>query len=93
MGRRRYLMCKALAPHSDHPPTPGDGDIMDRHTDPTARQAIEPVEAEPLDALVDDLMPRIRLLSPQLTTDEVRAAARRMALYRLDDEGGTWIPR
>jgi hypothetical protein len=66
---------------------------MDNHTDPTVRQATEPAEPAPLNALVDDLIPRIRLLSPDLTDDEILAAARRMALYRLDDEGGTWIPR
>lgn len=42
--------------------------------------------AEQFDALVHELLPKIRLLSPQLSETEVLRAAARMAEYRMDDE-------
>jgi hypothetical protein len=47
-----------------------------------------PALARRFDALVQELIPKIRQLEPSLTDEEVLAAARRMALYRLDDEDG-----
>ena len=41
---------------------------------------------ERFDALVRELIPKIRLLSPELSDIEVLRAAARMAEYRLDDE-------
>ncbi len=41
---------------------------------------------ERFDALVRELIPKIRLLSPGLSDVEVLRAAARMAEYRLDDE-------
>ena len=47
------------------------------------------VRAERLRALVDELMPKIRRVSPELTDAQLRAAAELMAQYRLaDDELG-----
>ena len=42
--------------------------------------------AEQFDALVRELLPKIRLLSPQLSEVEALRAAARMAEYRLNDE-------
>ena len=42
--------------------------------------------AEQFDRIVNELMPKIRLLSPHLSELEVLRAAARMAEYRLDDE-------
>jgi hypothetical protein len=42
--------------------------------------------AEQFDALVSELYPKIRQLSPHLTAVEALRAATRMAEYRLDDE-------
>lgn len=42
--------------------------------------------AEQFDALVRELVPKIRRLSPHLSDLEVLRAAARMAEYRLDDE-------
>jgi hypothetical protein len=42
--------------------------------------------AEEFDALVRELYPKIRQLSPHLTDVEVLRAATRMAEYRMDDE-------
>jgi hypothetical protein len=47
-----------------------------------------PALAQRFDALVQELIPKIRLLEPTLTDEEVLEAARRMAIYRLDDDGG-----
>jgi hypothetical protein len=55
---------------------------MDNDDDPRA-----PVPAQRFDMLVQELIPKIRLLEPTLTDAEVLAAASRMAIYRLDDEG------
>ena len=41
---------------------------------------------ERYDALMRELVPKIRLLSPDLSDLEVLRAAARMAEYRLDDE-------
>jgi hypothetical protein len=41
---------------------------------------------ERFDALVRELIPKIRMLSPDLSDIEVLRAAARMAEYRLDDE-------
>ena len=42
--------------------------------------------AEQFDALVRDLYPKIRQLSPHLSPVEALRAATRMAEYRMDDE-------
>jgi hydroxymethylpyrimidine/phosphomethylpyrimidine kinase len=42
--------------------------------------------AEQFDALVRELLPKVRLLSPHLSEVEALRAAARMAEYRLDDE-------
>ena len=42
--------------------------------------------AEEFDALVRELYPKIRQLSPHLTEVEVLRAATRMAEYRMNDE-------
>ena len=49
--------------------------------DPTAS-----LRAEQFDALVRELLPKVRLLSPHLSDVEVLRAAARMAEYRMDDE-------
>lgn len=54
--------------------------------------------AEQFDALVRELMPKIRLFSPHLSDLDVLRAAARMAEYRIDDEairlwGSTVSPR
>ena len=43
--------------------------------------------AEQFDALVRELYPKIRQLSPHLSPVEALRAATRMAEYRMDDEG------
>ena len=42
--------------------------------------------AEQFDALVRELLPKVRLLSPHLSEVEALRAAARMAEYRLNDE-------
>jgi hypothetical protein len=42
--------------------------------------------AEQFDALVRELLPKVRLLSPHLSEMEALRAAARMAEYRLNDE-------
>ena len=42
--------------------------------------------AEQFDALVRELLPKVRLLSPHLTEVQALRAATRMAEYRLSDE-------
>lgn len=54
---------------------------MSTTPDPMAQPRLERY-----DALVRELIPKIRLLSPGLTDLEVLRAAARMAEYRLDDE-------
>jgi hypothetical protein len=44
------------------------------------------VRAERYRALVDELMPKIRRVTPNLTDEQLRAAAELMAQYRLADE-------
>ena len=44
------------------------------------------VGAERFRALVAELMPKIRRVTPALTDDQLRAAAELMARYRLADE-------
>jgi hypothetical protein len=44
------------------------------------------VRAARFRALVEELMPKIRRVSPNLTDDQLRAAAELMAEYRLADE-------
>jgi hypothetical protein len=50
--------------------------------------------AEQFDALVRELLPKIRKLSPHLNDIETLRAAARMAEYRMDDEAtlmwGKW---
>jgi hypothetical protein len=63
-------------------------DVTDRISDPMAQP-----RAEQFDALVKELLPKIRLLSPHLTDLEVLRAAARMAEYRLNDEATLlWDP-
>jgi len=45
------------------------------------------VRAERFTALVIELLPAIRELRPRLSEDQLMEAARRMAEYRLIDEG------
>jgi hypothetical protein len=47
------------------------------------RDGVSPLRAEEFDDLVRDLVPRIRLLLPDLSDTEVLRAAARMAEYRL----------
>lgn len=52
-------------------------------------EAFDPLTSvgeERLRAMVAELIPKIRRVSPWLTADEVVAAAERMAQYRLADE-------
>ncbi len=52
-------------------------------------EALEPltqVRAERYRALVAELMPKIRRVTPGLTDEQLLAAAERMAKYRLADE-------
>lgn len=44
------------------------------------------VRAERFRALVEELMPKIRRVTPNLTDEQLRAAAELMAQYRLADE-------
>ena len=44
------------------------------------------VRAERYRALVEELMPKIKRVSPDLTDEQLRAAAELMAQYRLADE-------
>lgn len=48
--------------------------------------ALARVRAERFNALVSDLIPRIRRLSPHLSDEALLEAAERMAEYRLTDE-------
>ena len=48
--------------------------------------ALTEVRAERYRALVAELMPKIRRVSPDLTDEQLRAAAELMAQYRLADE-------
>jgi hypothetical protein len=48
--------------------------------------ALKRARAERYKALVAELLPKIRRLSPQLSEASLRAAAERMAEYRLTDE-------
>ena len=52
-------------------------------------EAFDPLtegRAERFRALVAELMPKIKRVSPELTDDQLRAAAELMAEYRLADE-------
>ncbi len=53
---------------------------------PDTPDPLAPPRLEQFDALVRELVPKIRLLSPGLSEIEVLRAAARMAEYRLDDE-------
>ena len=56
---------------------------------PDAYDPLTEVRAERFRALVAELMPKIRRVSPELTEAQLRAAAELMAQYRLaDDELG-----
>jgi hypothetical protein len=44
------------------------------------------VRAERYRALVEELMPKIKRVTPDLTDEQLRAAAELMAQYRLADE-------
>jgi hypothetical protein len=66
-----------------------------REMDVTDRDnPIASLRAEQFDALVRELLPKVRLLSPHLSDVEVLRAAARMAEYRMDDEKTLmWGPR
>jgi hypothetical protein len=51
------------------------------------RDRMNNARAERFTALVIELLPAIRELRPRLTEDQLIEAARRMAEYRLIDEG------
>jgi hypothetical protein len=53
---------------------------------PSDYDPLTEVRAERLRALVAELVPRIRSVSPEMTDEQVLAAAERMARYRLADE-------
>jgi hypothetical protein len=72
-------------------------DVTDHDDDRSAPRGAEPQDirvrspmaqprAEQFDALVRELLPKIRQLSPHLSEIEALRAAARMAEYRLDDE-------
>lgn len=60
-----------------------DGHDDDRKDD---RNPLAQPRAEQFDALVRELYPKIRQLSPHLSPVEALRAATRMAEYRMDDE-------
>jgi hypothetical protein len=63
-------------------------DVMDKDN------PVASLRAEQFDALVRELLPKVRLLSPHLSDVEVLRAAARMAEYRMDDEKTLmWGPR
>jgi hypothetical protein len=63
--------------------------VTDKDSNPLAS-----LRAEQFDALVRELLPKVRLLSPHLSDVEVLRAAARMAEYRMDDEKTLmWGPR
>ena len=51
-----------------------------------ALDALDDTRAERLSALVEELIPKIQQVSPELSVAQVRSAARLMAEYRLADE-------
>ncbi|MCY7380763.1 MAG: hypothetical protein LH467_15660 [Gemmatimonadaceae bacterium] len=51
-----------------------------------AFDALDDTRAERLRALVEELIPKIQQVSPELSDAELRSAARLMAEYRLADE-------
>lgn len=53
---------------------------------PEAFDALDDTRAERLHAMVEELIPKIRQVSPGLTEAQLRSAARLMAEYRLADE-------
>jgi hypothetical protein len=57
----------------------------ERQNDDEANALAQP-RAEQFDALVRELYPKIRHLSPHLSEVEALRAAARMAEYRMDDE-------
>lgn len=56
-------------------------DVAEENDNPLAQP-----RAEQFDALVRELLPKVRLLSPHLSEVEALRAAARMAEYRLSDE-------
>jgi hypothetical protein len=77
--RRRELDVTDHDETRSAPPRAEPQDIRVRY--PTAQP-----RAEQFDALVRELLPKIRQLSPHLSEIEALRAAARMAEYRLDDE-------
>ena len=53
---------------------------------PEAFDALDDTQAERLLALVKELIPKIRQVSPELSDAQLRSAARLMAEYRIADE-------
>lgn len=51
-----------------------------------AFDALDDTRAERLSTLVEELIPKIQQVSPELTDAQLRSAARLMAEYRLADE-------
>ena len=63
-----------------------DTEKDERKKDDDDASPIAQPRAEQFDALVRDLYPKIRHLSPHLSEVEALRAAARMAEYRMDDE-------
>lgn len=53
---------------------------------PEAFDALDDIRAERLLALVEELIPKIRQVSPELSDAQLKSAARLMAEYRVADE-------
>jgi len=61
-------------------------DVTNNDDHPHDEKAVAQPRAEQFDALVRELYPKIRQLSPHLSPVEALRAATRMAEYRMDDE-------
>jgi hypothetical protein len=78
-ARRREL---DVTDHEEDRSTPTRAEPQDIRV----RYPMAQPRAEQFDALVRELLPKIRQLSPHLSEIEALRAAARMAEYRLDDE-------
>ena len=61
-------------------------DVTDHKNEKDDGNPLAQPRAEEFDALVQELYPKIRQLSPHLSPVEALRAATRMAEYRMDDE-------